>query len=405
MRVRKHVLSDLQPYICTHPDCQLNDYFFENKDDWFHHESHTHRVEWFCNTASHKSFMDIQEFLDHMHTIHSEPLDKAQLLHLRHGFQRPSDAQSGTCTLCGKHASRLKSHLARHLEQLALFAIPQTDYMAALEEDDISSNAARKGFRAQSILGSSEAASKSSSFEFYPEVEDLKIDLGKFRAGDTPNEQHDEARETLLGDSSFLDVSDDPGEEVDTSWDQITSKFKEARDAMDSDQRAEESEHQKQSSRNRQPLERWTQKVPVLVSPDQTSATPDTPRFGPRDVHEVPTIAFAEPPSPPKVPLSLRERAGRFTSNILSPFRSRKESQPVVPSSPRESILSQLRLRKDSDAVRPSLQRGRVSMEASYEPEGNENKFRPTNGYFGPRANLTTEASFFDPEEDLTGKR
>jgi hypothetical protein len=79
-----------------------------------------------------------------MQTVHSEPLDDLQLLSLHRGFQRPSNVHSGTCTLCGQHASKLKSHLARHLEQLALFAIPMTDYMATLEQDDTSSNAARQ---------------------------------------------------------------------------------------------------------------------------------------------------------------------------------------------------------------------------------------------------------------------
>jgi hypothetical protein len=227
LHVRKHVLSDLQPYVCTYPDCQLHDHFFETKNDWFRHESHTHRVEWFCNTVSHESFIDVKDFLDHMHTIHSEPLDQAQLLSLHRGFQRPSNAHSGTCTLCGKHASRLKSHLARHLEQLALFAIPQTDYMTALEEDDASSNAARQSAPANSGSHSAGRLSGVSS-----ETSSLSI-----VEGELGNENDSEVQSAELYERMMHDLSDEGEEDVDTSWDQITPKFKEARDAMDSDGR------------------------------------------------------------------------------------------------------------------------------------------------------------------------
>jgi hypothetical protein len=234
MRPRKHVLSDLQPYICTYPDCQLNDYFFENKDNWYNHESCTHRVEWFCNTASHKSFVDMQEFLDHMHTVHSEPLDGTQLLSLHRGFQRPTNAHSGTCTLCGKHANKLKSHLARHLEQLALFAIPQTDYMADLEQDDTSSNAARQGIPELSSPGSSKIGSEVSSYQSDPEVESLEIDHRELHTGGIKNTQSTENNEKTV-----IDKSVDSEDEIDTSWDEITPKFKEARTAMRNDHEVE----------------------------------------------------------------------------------------------------------------------------------------------------------------------
>jgi hypothetical protein len=280
MRIRKHVLSDLQPYICTYPDCELHDHFFENENDWFHHESHTHRVEWFCNTASHHSFVDMQEFLDHMHTVHSEPLDQAQLLSLHRGFQRPSNAHSGTCTLCGNHASRLKSHIARHLEQLALFAIPQTDYMAALEEDDTSSNAARQGVA--SLSGSSTRGSiGTSSLGFSSQRSSLESDRGKPRTENgglrldavaaasvielykhptrkrRTHEARDQAQqewqEEQLQVSPIANVqsieewdrmiSDSTNsEEVDTSWDLITPKFKKARHAMYNEHEAGASE-------------------------------------------------------------------------------------------------------------------------------------------------------------------
>ncbi|CAN9323869.1 unnamed protein product [Alternaria alternata] len=219
---KKHVLLDIQPHICTYPECQLNEYFFESVDDWFNHESRVHRVDWFCNTESHESFCEISDFLDHMHTNHSETVNETQLLSLHHGFQRPSRAVSGACTLCGKYANKLKSHLSQHLQQIALFAIPQTDYMAHWEEEDTSSNAAR-----QSIPKSSSAHSTNDYSELYPEASTLDSVEANHSNEDEQSPQSGESYKDMVPD-----ISGYREETIDTSWDQITPKFKEARIAM-----------------------------------------------------------------------------------------------------------------------------------------------------------------------------
>jgi hypothetical protein len=122
-------LADLQPYVCTFPDCELREYFFESRDDWFQHELQQHRYEWFCNDERHDSFHGVYGFFEHMEKAHQTSLDKSQIQTLERSFQRPLRSQSGDCSLCGKHSTELKHHLSRHLEQLSLFAIPQTDYM------------------------------------------------------------------------------------------------------------------------------------------------------------------------------------------------------------------------------------------------------------------------------------
>ncbi|KAH6852586.1 hypothetical protein B0T12DRAFT_485051 [Alternaria alternata] len=337
-RWRKHVLSDLQPYICTYPDCELHDHFFENENDWFHHESHTHRVEWFCNTASHESFVDMQEFLDHMHTIHSEPLDQAQLLSLHRGFQRPSNAHSGTCTLCGKHASRLKSHLARHLEQLALFAIPQTDYMAALEEDDTSSNAARQGVA--SLSGSSTRGSiGTSSLRFSSQRSSRESDLGK------PRTESGGLRLEAVAAASAVVSAVHGGSEL---LKQITRKRR-TRKVRDQAQREWEEEQLQASllEGEQQIALRWQQNQRELgdyaysselsynfSGIDEAAPSDHTTMAKSRDVNEGPDTGYEgtrrnllelSPPPSQTPPPSLRQRASRITSNILSPFRSRSK--------------------------------------------------------------------------------
>lgn len=319
-------------------------------------------MEWFCNTESHQSFADIKDFLDHMHTIHSEPLDETQLLNLHRGFQRPSNAHSGTCTLCGQHASRLKSHLALHLEQLALFAIPQTDYMATLEENDTSSNAARQGVPALSSEGSTRVASDPSNHESISEASVSRT--GSFsrrmrllRAAE--NDQYTQQDKTpALGSSEGIQ------EEVDTSWDQITPKFKDARSAMYSEQEADSSKselmtpnvaigEEPMSERDSKavgwdrsgaidlgrPSDRpWarrdTNPVGAPGPSDYTSylSTPQT--SDPEAMFKEPTIPSPKPPSMRKPPMSLAERTGRITAKLFSPFRRESHTYPEIPGEP-----------------------------------------------------------------------
>ncbi|PVH93658.1 hypothetical protein DM02DRAFT_470415, partial [Periconia macrospinosa] len=40
---RRHVLSDLQPYVCTFLECELSSHFFADRDAWYAHEKQHHR--------------------------------------------------------------------------------------------------------------------------------------------------------------------------------------------------------------------------------------------------------------------------------------------------------------------------------------------------------------------------
>jgi hypothetical protein len=80
------------------------------------------------------------------------------------------------------------------------------------------------------------------------------------------------------------------------------------------------------------------------VAPSNASIT-NVPSGGPASPHKSiqkqPTLQRREEPrSPPQhPPLSLRHRASRFTSNILSSFRSRKESRPADDVYPKVAYL------------------------------------------------------------------
>jgi hypothetical protein len=109
------------------------DHMFESKTEWFTHELEVHRVEWSCNTCtktqipdvqhSYLAFSDQAEFIKHMAEAHG--LDQTTVSRTAQAFSRPAPVIDGECCLCGRHAHKLKSHLGRHMEQLALFALPR----------------------------------------------------------------------------------------------------------------------------------------------------------------------------------------------------------------------------------------------------------------------------------------
>ena len=85
----KHVFRDLEPYVCTNPDCMTQQRLFGARHDWLQHTNHFHSGN----------------------------------------FSAPNDTRADfyPCPLCGsvsRTQQLLMKHLARHLEELALFVLP-----------------------------------------------------------------------------------------------------------------------------------------------------------------------------------------------------------------------------------------------------------------------------------------
>ncbi|KAF2688930.1 hypothetical protein K458DRAFT_293521, partial [Lentithecium fluviatile CBS 122367] len=68
---RKHVLCDIQPYVCTFGECDLFDHFFKSREEWFRHEAQHHRAKWFCNSNNHPTFDAEPGLLAHMEGKHA----------------------------------------------------------------------------------------------------------------------------------------------------------------------------------------------------------------------------------------------------------------------------------------------------------------------------------------------
>jgi hypothetical protein len=122
---KKHVFDDLQPYVCTFPSCELQDHFFTDRTQWWQHETEVHRFAWHCNTRHHQSYDEQERFLRHMQEAHITSFTSKQLCELTPVFRSPSTKAAGVCNLCFRRSENLKSHISRHLQRIALFALPR----------------------------------------------------------------------------------------------------------------------------------------------------------------------------------------------------------------------------------------------------------------------------------------
>ena len=157
---RGHVLGDLKPYVCTYPDCNLLDHFFDSQEEWHNHETQRHRGKWSCGVTKHPQYAERTDFLTHMERAHETTFKDSQLPLLPNMFQCVSRSDDGTCNLCKHYSKGLKRHVSRHLQQIALFALPRVNETEELNSHSSVPNANSSG-RLQD--GSGESPSNSSA--------------------------------------------------------------------------------------------------------------------------------------------------------------------------------------------------------------------------------------------------
>jgi hypothetical protein len=228
---KNHVFKDLQPYVCTFGKCPTNHTMFATRHEWFNHELHSHRREWFCSLCK-QTFKTKDACKHHMEQRHLGGLMENQLSALVDICERPVEViPAAACPLCdwdtiwrdrravaeqapflgtiNVTAKAFRAHVGRHLEQLALFALPK---IFSDEAADVESG------RAEASLGSSEdarcgmgsASDGSGEGEVDPNsVEDSK-NVPNFVANESPLGGK-EAKEPQLPDQSLEDASENPG--------------------------------------------------------------------------------------------------------------------------------------------------------------------------------------------------
>ena len=154
--IRKHVFTDLRPYVCTFEECDLK--LFADRHAWFSHELECHRLEWCCRFCSHPPFGSETRLSTHMRQKHAQFSLPSQLPALIRASRQSVDRIPATaCPLCHWDATlsdlnkqtpsdetlvvtleQFRQHLGAHMEQLALFALPRS----YKEEETANSNEA-----------------------------------------------------------------------------------------------------------------------------------------------------------------------------------------------------------------------------------------------------------------------
>jgi hypothetical protein len=203
--------------LSSHTNYVLENIFsrISSKEEWYKHEAQYHRVKWFCNIYNHSKYDKREDFLNHMQNDHNTTFEKGEFDSIQDMFRQPSQSTGGTCNLCMRDSKRLRSHVACHLEQIALFALPRANEISGsgkAEHDTESLRNAKKGNGNENIVNGDSRSCKASS-------ESLESDTEQQREySDLPD----------LPDDDF-ETFNIP-EAVEQTWDDFTTKFSEARE-------------------------------------------------------------------------------------------------------------------------------------------------------------------------------
>jgi SH3 domain len=138
----KHVFSDLQPYICTFEECDKEEETFESRHRWFAHELRFHRRLWTCYGHCDQKFPSGTLFREHVRK--SRHIAANQLPALAEMCEGPIDVASKTrCPLCRAEVTgikKLEKHIGRHMEEVALFALPTSSFDSEQEMESATSD-------------------------------------------------------------------------------------------------------------------------------------------------------------------------------------------------------------------------------------------------------------------------
>ncbi|KAF7955168.1 uncharacterized protein EAE97_000427 [Botrytis byssoidea] len=167
-RWKRHVLRDIEPYVCLFDGCNKSTEYFATVEDWVNHMQWQHAVVWCCQVPGHESpvYRSEEEFKHHLCEEHKNAFNETQLSMIVKKASQPvsdlfgssalaangNDKEShtaGACPLCPfsvdvpKHdalpenlevekaslpvSKELCDHIAVHMEAIALLSLPERD--------------------------------------------------------------------------------------------------------------------------------------------------------------------------------------------------------------------------------------------------------------------------------------
>ncbi len=148
-----HILQDLQPYVCTYPECPDAEEMYGSRHAWLEHERLVHRRIWRCfehASAVFKFKEGLQLHLVKCHTTLTQyQIDK--LVDLAEASILDKREMCPFCHSKGPFPNGFYNHMAFHQEKLATFAIPGNLHE---NEDDASHSSKAQGIRSAGSLRS-----------------------------------------------------------------------------------------------------------------------------------------------------------------------------------------------------------------------------------------------------------
>ena len=128
---KKHVFTDLQPYICTFQDCGSEIDSFATRKAWADHEFSVHRTKkiWICNDCIAR-FSEKDLYREHAYSSHGNVLMRNQLEALVNTAEtRVGISEDNLCPFCsenlGTKSRAFAMHVGRHMEEVALAVLPR----------------------------------------------------------------------------------------------------------------------------------------------------------------------------------------------------------------------------------------------------------------------------------------
>ncbi len=128
---KKHVFTDLQPYICTFQDCKGGIDSFATRKAWADHEFSVHRTTniWTCNDCAAR-FSEKASYREHAYSSHGNVLMRNQLEALVNSAEtRVGISEDNLCPFCsenpGTKSRAFAMHVGRHMEEVALAVLPR----------------------------------------------------------------------------------------------------------------------------------------------------------------------------------------------------------------------------------------------------------------------------------------
>ncbi|KAL4739361.1 hypothetical protein BDV11DRAFT_170158 [Aspergillus similis] len=132
---KMHVFSDLQSYICTHPDCKDSLQTFKSRRHWADHgfNEHFSRIQYrcfTCNTTTANESLLLDHFTKTHHIILTGHRFRAAVSEAKEALQI-EDFRAYHCALCLQNNWNSRKaytvHVGQHLEEISLACLPRED--------------------------------------------------------------------------------------------------------------------------------------------------------------------------------------------------------------------------------------------------------------------------------------